>query len=317
MYNKAVLGKIFEKLNFQQKKTIKANLEEGHFNLLGTIAGKKVLLKVIFGRDSENWRNLQREILAGKMISNYNSVHKSDQIHIAEVLASGKSGDALWLIRKYYEGESLSDNATDDKLTLWGYDILKKKYLKRKRVIIPAIVADLKSILKIDKKFIRDRDNLIDVSARFKHDLESCDLNEIERDIGFGLKKQLNFYNENKNNYFSEKNIRVCIGDLVPSNILLTDTNQVILSDFAFFCLDNYLLDITYLWLFLWRYPNWQKEFLANFIKNKNDRDNFRLCLIREIISLGWQKRLAKANHTWLRYLQAAGESFEAIMKIK
>jgi thiamine kinase-like enzyme len=160
-------------------------------------------------------------------------------------------------------------------------------------------------------------------------EIKRVEKEKVEGELGIDLSNQEIFFNKIKGEYFKKENIKACINDLTPANVIIKDDGQLVFSDFELFSFDNYTVDIAYLWIFLWRYRNWQRELLLNTIKNDRDREYFRASIIRIMFLLyDWPYNSMKnkpklkhekynRRHIWAKYLIAAGKSYEAIMEVK
>jgi len=130
------------------------------------------------------------------------------------------------------------------------------------------------------------------------------------------------YYQSHKHKLSDAKSAMVCMGDLNPANILVCD-QEVYLTDFEWFGVDNDMYDIAFYWLFLWKYPDWQKSLTRRYVLSELDEENFRLNIIRITLSCPWWNRFERFRvkynimHPWVRYPVAAAESFKALMEVK
>lgn len=315
------LNKIMKGLKLKEIKVYKKNLGAGYSVALGEIAGKKLVLKIVEKSNNESVLNLRKEIRAGRLITSYNRDNPNAQIRVVDAVKSGESVNCYWLLRKYCPGEALWGGKDDQKEILWGHDILNANFLADREKIIGGIVDNLNLFQKIGKKNDSEKKIMSGFKKRFDNEIKDSVIKKAQDVIGFNLKRQHDFYLSNRKDYLSDENICACVGDLVPANIIVDknseDKNNIFFSDLAYFCMDNYMVDRAYFWLFLWRYPKWQDYFLKLVIATEKDKKHFRLSLIREMLSLDWHERLIGVDHIWLRYLKAAGESFKALMRVK
>lgn len=290
----------------------------------GKINGQEVLLKIVPKKDINKISGLKKEALVDNIIEKHNTDFPVQYINKAGVLSTGSNENYAWIIRRYYTGRALAKIKGD--VVLMGYDILPNKYLLNRKEIINQIVNNLESFKTIKKDFGKVKGEQF--PQRYESNLENYCIKEIEKGLTISLSDQVDFYNKNKAEYFYKDNICATVGDLVPANIILKEDNQIIFSDFEWFCFDNYLMDATFLWSFLWRYPDWQNDLLQLSVKDEQEKLFFRMSLIRQIIGKysitfdpKYQKKLkrieALKKHAWTEYLMAAGESFEAIIKVR
>jgi thiamine kinase-like enzyme len=111
------------------------------------------------------------------------------------------------------------------------------------------------------------------------------------------------------------------MGDFVPSNIIVTQDKKIVFTDFEYFCIDNSSLDLAYLWLYLWRYPDWQNELLKKY-PNIN-QDDFQISVLRILLPLFVRKFSSNdiysqklyMKHKWREYLIRSAGSFDFLTK--
>lgn len=316
------LNQLIKKIDIKVLSVLKQDSLLKDFVFYGIYKGEEVLCKIIGKEYQLKYQNLKREALIGNIISS--SRFKIPTTGIIEI---SEDSDFAWLIRKYILGESLSGSeSTND--GLFGYDIILDSFLRSRDQILSKI---FKGISEISRVRLRDNDKTF-FKPRFDRNLEEYFPSNIEKGFGIKLDKQLGFYDSFKQNFFSEKYIGGCMGDLVPANVIVSlKEEDVYLTDLEWFSEDHYMVDIVFLWLFLWRYKDWQEKWLMLSVKTLEEKEMFRFELIRHIIA--WykniylpgikitpallKKREIFSNHIWTKYLVAAGESFEAIIKVK
>jgi hypothetical protein len=124
-----------------------------------------------------------------------------------------------------------------------------------------------------------------------------------------------NFLVDISEKMFNVENLAIQAVDLTPTNIFVLQDSEVLFSDFEWLGLENYMLDIAFLWLLLWRYPDWQKK-LAEGAIGEEDLEYFQANIIR-IILYAYEKLLQPdlsikqekyyrellAGHVWTKYL--------------
>lgn len=318
---------IIESLEFVETKSIKKDLKKQEFILIGEIKGRDVLLKISNKKNTYRIKQFEKEKYVDKIIEKHNKNLSLPIINKTDFLDSGNNKNFVWMARKYYPGTSLASFNRDK--VLFGYDILRQKYIFKKGKIIDDIIKCLNAIYSLETDFRKLGVKHNDFKRRYQSDVEEYDIKAIEKELGLKLDKQIEFYNKVKKEYFAKENIKASVGDLSPANIIIKDDKKLILSDFELFCFDNYTIDIAYLYIFLWRYKSWQKALIEKTITNDQDRKFFRASIIRELMFLyrwpfaslkdkkDFDHKKFNQNHIWTKYLIAAGESFDAIMKVK
>lgn len=315
----------FPKIGFQKSANFFEDIQKlEQFIYLGSYNSKLALIKLYSTKNQEKSGNLLREYEITKLIKK-NVDGKNIALDFIGVLKSGKFDGFNWLIREYIPGKSLGDDAKNhlQPLYLDSYSFLEKEFEYKDENILDNIVKDIKlfqqikiSNSELDKFNCHQRFDLSKVSE--------SDLEAISKGVGFGLDNQTKKVDLVESP--GEHNV-LTISDFAPSNILVSKTNQIYFSDFEWLCRDNYLIDFTFLWLYLWRYPKWQRGLIQRVIKNQIDQKVFVSNLIKIILvtypaifSAGKRNQVYVSgykNHIWTRYLKAAGESFEATMNVK
>lgn len=327
MANKTTYQKLLSELKFEERSVFKRNKKKDSYVLIGEINRRDVLLKIIPKSDTSRVENLKKEALVDSVIDKHNSDIELPLIIKANVLKTGIFGKYFWQLRSYYPGNSLA--ITSRSKPLLGYDILRGKYKDKPVKIVPKIVDNLISLQSLTTDFRKYAVKKDTFKKKYFVDIEDYRISAIEKDFSISLASQIEFFNSVKNDYYNKSNIKACIGDFSPSNILIKNDGLLIFSDFEQFHFDNYTIDAVYLWLFLWRHNDWQKELLDKYFTNEAHREFFRASIIRILLHmLRWPSLSIKINdqqealrydknHIWFKYLVAAGESFKAIMKVK
>lgn len=316
---------VLKKINFEHKSSIKIDNKNKSYVLIGAIKGRDVLLKIVDKNQKGRVLNLKKEYLLDKFINKHNQDLNNEIIVKATILTVDEIGPFAYSVREYFPGKSLT--IFSRKKIFWGYDTIRSGFLHKRLDIIDQITTNLKAFqdittdlrkLNIDKKVL---------SKRYKDNLSHYNYKEIEKELGFGLNQQLDYFKRYRKDYFSKESIKACNSDFSPANIIVQKYGKIIFSDFELFCYDNYTLDVSYFWLFLYKYPDWQKSLLKNLIKTENDRKYFRMSVIRILMhSYQWPALSMKVknhnkfleinkSHLWAKYLDLAGDSFESLTK--
>lgn len=312
-----ILARVAKEQSFQIDKTLKER--EGVFVVvLGGYINEKAILKVA---DINEGKDFTREIERNKILDSL-LLGSSDIINHPKILKSGINEHYNWIIREFVEGESLSGNFGDERY-FFGYDVVDDKFINKRDIITTQLV----EYLKIAKSIKADKTHE-HMSSRYNFDINKYDWALISKKINVDLSNQMDFYKKILAQYSDTSNQSLCFGDLNPGNVLIGENDEVIFSDFEWLCFDNFTFDVAFLWLFLWRYPDWQKYLVDNLISGDKEKEFFRASIIRQIIayysgpvvSLEGEKFNQFVNFHrkhWIKYLVACGESFEALMKVK
>lgn len=323
------MEEIISQLGVQIIKKFKKDTKIGNAFIYGVLNRRDVLVKIISNNDVKKSANIHKEAIIANLIERNNKDLKKPLIFHTSVLGTGQNKDYTWLIRRYYKGRSLSE--INEKIFLSGNDRIQIIFQDKKKDVIDQIVKNSEAIasLKSDSKRTGFKRGLF--AKRFFEKILDYKVGDIEKGLKIDLSGQVDYFIKHQKKYYESKNLCFITGDLIPSNIIIKDDGKVVFSDLEWFCLDNQMMDYALLWLFFWRYPDWQSYLLKQIIKNKDDRIFFRLSIIRIII--GWYSyvynlereetdvlRERRANYQkliWTKYLIAAGESFESILKVK
>lgn len=320
---------ILQKLDFRLNKKISDDDLGGQYILVGLIKGRDVLLKIVSKKNKFKVAQFRKEKLVDDILEKHNRNLKKPLFVKVDLLGIGESKSYFWVIRKYYSGQSLA--AYEPGKSLFGYDIIRRNFLMFRRKIVKQIIDNIEAINSLETDFRKLGINRADFPLRYKMNIEDYDIAKVGKELNLNLENLVKFYNRVQKRYFEKENIKASVGDLTPANIIIKKDGELIFSDFEMFCFDNYTIDIAYLFLFLWRYKNWQKELINLTITNDESRDYFCASIIRILMFLyKWpyysldeknKKNLDSESiirkHIWRRYLQAAGESFDAILKVK
>jgi len=311
---------ILKSIDFSAQKSIIEEPENGRLLIQGTYKAAPALIK-IYNQNVEREKRLKKEKIADEVIDCYNQKNPKEKIIKVDVLDLDSNGDFIWLVRRFHPGVSLANpqGKLSELNVLFNHDLISNKFIGDYNKIIGQIANNLKFFRHINDKRLKNQDLF---EPRFLKKIDFAAVERIYQKLNINFNKIETIYNQLAPQYFDSKWFGANINDLMPSNVLIEGNKTVRLLDFELFSLDNYTIDICYLWLFLWRYPEWQKCLINDLIKCETDKEFFRISLIRIVTSnLGWFLRLPgeenREGHIWIKYLQAAGESFEIIMKVK
>ncbi|MFA5157579.1 MAG: hypothetical protein WC451_00085 [Patescibacteria group bacterium] len=333
MNNRQDFQEVIESLHFKPKDLITDNQRSGVYISQGVIAGKDVLVKIYPKNNKEKIHAVGKEVLVDEIISKHNRSNPKAFIDTIRVISSGEDKNVRWIVRQFRNGSPLTPTSNYKKNDILAnkYCVIDKKFLNLKSKILSQIFDNLETFRLVDKKNFMSRQILEYFTSRFQTNIENYNIKTLEKKLGFSLDVQVSNYNKIKSKYLDKKNYCASVSDLNLANILIDENCKVIFFDFEQFCLDNYMFDPAFFWLFLWRYPDWQKEILSHFVKSSDDKDFFVSSIIRIII--GWYENIfieytdEKENiltirklyqsHIWLRFLDAVGNGYDALIKTK
>lgn len=318
------LDKIARHIGVAPKEIFTDKPERCHFIWAGIYHGQMVLVKVFSNKNFERVENFKKEFQVDKILEKY-SVH--GKINRTKVLEQNTNEKYSWLIRCFYPGSTLCANDPSVDFFIDRMSSIDDNY-KDDRILMQ-IINNLKQIQSIKLGSIEQEDkNRFPV--RFLKSFSRANLELVVKNLEITLDRQVEFCDKFNKLYFDEKKLVACTGDLMPANIIITESSEVLFSDFEWFSFDNAMVDVSYLWLFLSREKAWQNKLIENFVLNENDKIDFRLSIIRELIH--WYCQLYDSNventpiierarrrhkeYIWRDYLIAAGDSFEALVGI-
>jgi len=279
---------------------------------------QKVVVKV--GRKETHLKRFLKEIEINGYIIQGNSLSKKNFL-TTNVLDFGQNDEYCWVIRQFYKGTPFGKIPKIGD-PFFSHPVSRKFEINRTKIcsMIVENVMSLQSFSNNDKTshFQKRINNFI-----VNHE------NRIENITQVNLSPMNILYDNIGDEYLSEKWTKASICDLTPANIIVSEGQQdLVFLDLEWLSLDNSTIDFAYLWLFLWKFPLWQRELVINYQAVEGFRDDFFRISIARII-LYWYTRLLMIkenkqeklailkNHVWTRYLRATGESFEALMKVK
>ena len=318
---------IFSKVNFLPEEIIFAEPRSPRLIIKGKIGREEVVFKSCENSRKIKSGNIIKEGRVGKVI---NQFHKREKVPSFEIIDFGKTKNISWLVRKYYHGGVLGANSNNfsDRLYIDRFTHLNKKYANQQKIFVKKIIDNLAALRHIDKKQVKFSSNNITI-MRFADNFTNYQISKLSDCLELNLEIQQKFFQQNRKLLFSSENTAAAIGDMAPTNIFIDKNNKVIFFDLEWFCFDNYLVDITFFWLLLWRYPDWQKEIENVAIKTRKDELNFQLNVIRIVLTLFGLIFAGKNNqsnyfrqaeklcqeHPWRKYLTVATEFYDALVK--
>jgi len=323
MYTEDDYKKIFSDLEFQELEPIKKDIKSGYYISHGKIKDNEVVIRILTKTDKLRVKNYKKELAISKILNNGRPKELLSKFACTREI--GENNKFIWSIRNYVDGEVIS--LYDPKKILMGFDEINSKFEDKQDSIIDGIKENLEFLWSIEptKEDIK-------LGERFDKNIDQNKIKFIESNLGFSLSKQVKIYNENKDKIFSSENIKASFGDLIPANIIYTTNEKVVFLDFEWFSFDHYLADVSFLWLYLWKYPDWQKKLLESFIDTEDKKKSFQINVLRQLIGFYSQyiynqsedisgsvieKRNIFPKHIFTRYMESAGESYEDLINTK
>ncbi|MEK9156444.1 MAG: phosphotransferase [Patescibacteria group bacterium] len=307
---------IKDKLGFTGEKIYVADNKRGRLIAAGNWRGDKAVLKIVSLKQPRILERFEREAESDQLVRERWSGADRDLILPTRVLSWGVDLGCVWMVRLFGEGKTLSIDRRKKEDALFDKDVIRKEFLNSPRLLIPKIGRVLRSFQKIE---VNSRERTLwnkKYPLRYPRKLDKSIKEELGQLIGFDLSPHYQFYQNIEEHLFQDNQVGAFMGDFVPPNIIVKSNKDISLFDFEWFGFDNKMMDIVSFWLTLWRYPSWQRVFLHYYDFNRNEKDNFRAGVIRQILLSGWVPRLVagRQKHQWTKYLKLSGESFEALV---
>lgn len=292
--DKKKIEAIFSELGFNEDKLIHRGSKS--YISHGEIEGSKILVKVLPTSEASKIKSYLKELEVEKIISAAISSGQTKDFNHTEVIKTGQNEEYFWVLRKYYAGDSLCDYSKLQDTTLFGYDVIEDKFVDQYETLLPRIVSSLEHLSSVPAQ------NDI-FSNRLSLDLSQDNLKQIAEIAQLDIAKLNNWYESFAKKEISGESLSASWGDMVPANVIIDKDLAVYFSDFEWFSWDNRMFDVAFFWLFLHRYPEWQKKLLSLSLKNEADKLNFRLSLARIVVNCKW-------HHRFLAHYQKTGENF-------
>ncbi len=268
--------KILNELKADNSIFYKKDPVYGRFTVFSEINGIKTIIKIVRKDDSKNYFRAKEEAAAGKILGQFATKQKS--------LDSGESENFFWFTRRFINGKAMAEQLNGKP----NYDLISDKYLDVQKVILPQLIKFVQTLRQSRMDLLNKEFHVM----RFEKDISNYDIKKIEQQLEFSLDQIGIFYHNNLTNFLKPKKMALCMGDLVPSNVIIGEGNKIEVVDFEWFGVDNCISDVSFLWLHLWRYPNWRRDLLQSFIADADDLLDFKMSIIRQILGL-W----ADASH--------------------
>jgi len=127
-----------------------------------------------------------------------------------------------------------------------------------------------------------------------------------------------------------DENLIFAHGDFTLANQIVSDENgKVYLSDWDSVRIDNIAADLTHLWVQTWRYKDWRRKLLLEFLNSLSEKDRnrfkeiFRITAIEQAMAeIKWNSVACKKKYkkgvvdVSIKTIKTALEGFEGLMVI-
>ncbi len=251
--------------------------------------GEEVFFKIIIADEISPTEAIKREIKIRNFLIDF-----KNKLTYPILISWDDKNFPYWFLSQYFEGK------------LFGhfYNLYSKndKYIS---LLIDALFSlhkipknSIKKISKIKGFYLweRDFDKYLKLVKEYQIGIEK----EIAKKIRFTEIYKL--FKEKKG--FLEKSPLVFVhGDFTLANFV-DSSGKLIIADWEQAHLDNFVYDLSHLWIQLWRYPSWQKKLISEFIyrlpkrKIKEFKEIFRIVIISEALGeLRWSINLCQKKY--------------------
>lgn len=317
MYKESDYQQLLKDADFKEEKVFAKYFNSGVFFVEGRFRGKRAILKVVSKDSKKKIKGMLRERAADQVLQRSHSI-SGGNLSYGEVFTIGQSENFVWEIREFISGDQLSEFGRKE-VFLLGYDTVRDKFFRNRDHILTGVAENLTKLRQITSDSVGEMPHEL-LQPRFEPDCSKWDVANAEKLLAIKLDEQVGAYNSFSEDYLDKSKICAISGDLVPANIIIDEKINVSFCDLEWFGFDNYMMDPALLWLFLWRYKDWQAKLIELTIKNKEDEECFRASVIRIILSGKWYEQLSQFEasdrqpHPWHQYLIAAGNSYDKII---
>ncbi|MDF1498449.1 MAG: glycogen/starch synthase [Patescibacteria group bacterium] len=281
--------------------------------------GQKIFLKAritanksyIFG--IEKGMEISRIMTKNKKIAN--------RVNFTGFLEGSLKDIPEWYAYNYIEGDLLGD----------FYEMPKKH---EKDSYIKNSVTNLRNLQSVSDEFIKEAEKNGVIKYIVKRGYEDY-FNTVQyyekQKVGYGKIDFASVYALlEKNKELLNKDFVIAQGDFTLANQIVSGKNgKIYLSDWDSVRIDNIAADLTHLWVQTWRYHDWRKKLLQEFLESlpAKDKDRFkeifRIIVIEQAMAeIKWNAELCKKKYKKgvinisLKTIKIALEGFEGLEEI-
>ena len=245
----------------------------------GNKKNEVIFFKMLISPEMKDSLSLKKEALLTEFL--YKESRQDQRITFPKFIAKNIAQYPFWLLREYLPGKIIG----------YHFKIYKSglKINTRKKIVDTVLALQNIDYRKISG-FILEKRTYQDYFAALKkieNELKLWRKGKYQNEIDF--KKIFSFFEEQKK-YFKQENLALTHGDLTLANFFL-NKEGLFLTDWEWARLDNSAYDICRLWIQTFKYPNWRRSLLDDFLKtlpqNKKQafKESFRLIAVSEAIS--------------------------------
>jgi thiamine kinase-like enzyme len=275
---------------------------------------KKLFFKILIANELAPTEAIRREIAIIKFLN-----AQKVKINFPPLVTSDNKKFPYWYLTQYFEGKLLGN--------FYKLNLNQKKY-------IPLLVEALFSLQRISKKElekISKKKEFFLWQRNFYGYLKMIKF--YQREIKKELVKKIDFKKiyqlfEQSKKIFKKSPLVLSHGDFTLANFICTP-GKLVVADWEQAHLDNFVYDLSHLWIQLWRYPDWQKSLISEFIqrlpKNKVEefKNLFRIVIISEALGeLRWSINLCDKKYkkgaieAALKTIKAALTGFDNLISL-
>lgn len=280
--------------------------------------GKKAFLKARIADDNGSVFALEKEMKITEILTK--SSRMSGKVNFTRYAGGSFAEVPEWYLHDYVEGKLLGD----------FYEMPAKN---EKEIYAVNVVKNLAALQGVSDIFIREAEKLGIVK-----NIKKRGIDDYRNTIEFYRKEKTGNgkVNFEKISALVEENKALLDGELVAAhgdftlaNQIISENDEIYLSDWESVRIDNIAADLTHLWVQTWRYPAWRKKLLEAFLtglpedKRENFKSLFRITAIEQSLAeIRWNSVLCDKKYKKgvidisIKVIKTALEGFEGLRGI-
>ena len=309
-----------KKESFLLKKPIKDFIEKKKRFYAACVQkdGKNLFLKVRLADDNGSVFALEKEMRITKILTENGKI--SGKVNFTKFAGGSFNEIPEWYTHEYVEGKLLGsfyEMPAKNEKEIYAINVVKNLVGLQSVSDIFKAEAEKSGIMKhIKKRGYDDYKNTIEFYRKEKVG---------KRKINF--EKMLALIEENKKAL--DEDLVVAHGDFTLANQIVSENDEIFLSDWESVRIDNFAADLAHLWVQTWRYPAWRKKLLEAFLngipegKKEKFKSIFRITAIEQSLAeIRWNSALCDKKYkkgvieVSMKVIKTALEGFEGLLGI-
>lgn len=280
--------------------------------------GKSLFLKARLADDNGSIFALEKEMRITKILTENGKI--SGKVNFTKFAGGSFNEIPEWYTHEYVEGKLLGsfyEMPTKNEKEIYAINVVKNLIGLQSVSDIFKSEAEKSGIMKhIKKRGYEDYRNTIEFYRKEK--------------VGNGkinFEKILALAEENKT--ILDKDLVVAHGDFTLANQIVSENDEIYLSDWESVRIDNLAADLTHLWAQTWRYSLWRKKLLEAFLnslpedKKEKFKNIFRITAIEQSLAeIRWNSVLCDKKYKKgvidmsIKVIKTALEGFDGLREI-